>query len=753
MKKILLRVGKVLGVTLLVLIVFLAIVAWQSINYPRYELRADPADFPAASDQPDFHQLAVDLVAEMTLEEKIDQLYGEKYIKAPKLAFNFLLRGRFPHVYAGRNERLNIPPWVLSDGPRGARVMAAGVEGVTTFPVAMARGASWNTALETSVNTVIAREMRANGANYAATPCINLLRHPAWGRAQETYGEDPWLLGKFGVAATKALQAENVMACPKHFALNSLENSRFVVDVRIDERTLREVYLPHFKRTIQEGGAASIMSAYNKVRGEYCAENEYLLTDILREEWGFDGFVSSDWVSGVYDGVAAIDAGLNVEMPWQNAYAYDEIRAGLADGRITEAQIDSLVVQSLRTRLPYAFANDQERYDTSLILLPEHVNLAREVAEQSMVLLKNEGGILPFGKEKGKRIAVIGRLADRENTGDQGSSDSRPPYVITPYAGLQNFHQFFANEVVYNDGTDLAAARQLAAEADEVILVVGYTFAEEGEYIILNRGNMEASARAGKPVGRKGTGGDRESLDLPAADRALIDALAGVNPKTVVVYTGGSAIHMAPWHDKVPAILFAWYAGMEGGSALARVLYGDVSPSGKLPFTIAADPGHYPPFTPYTDTITYGYYHGYTLFDKRGIEPLYPFGYGQSYTAFAFDSLRVLTPEISPEGTLQVSIDVKNDGYVPGSEVVQLYVGFANSAVDRPVKLLRGFTKVFLRTGEKVRVVFNVSAEDLAWYNPETKRWEIEAMEYEVYAGNSAAAADLTSATFRVVVQ
>jgi beta-glucosidase len=593
--------------------------------------------------------------------------------------------------------------------------------------------------------------MRANGTNYAATPCINLLRHPAWGRAQETYGEDPWLLGKFGVAATRALQAENVMACPKHFALNSLENSRFVVDVRVDERTLREVYLPHFKRTIQEGGAVSIMSAYNKLRGEYCAENEYLLTDILREDWGFTGFVSSDWVNGVYDGVAAVRAGLNVEMPWQNAYAESTLRAGLADGRISETDIDSLVVQSLRTRLPFAMANDQERYDTSLILNPEHIALARETAEQSMVLLKNEGAVLPFSRDKGQRIAVIGRLADRENTGDQGSSDSRPPYVVTPYAGLRHYHSVFANEVVYHDGQDLESARELAAEADQVVLVVGYTYEEEGEYIIFDRSDMEASAQAGRPVGSKGIGGDRESLDLPAEDLALIDAVAGANPQTALVYIGGSAINMAEWQDRIPAILFAWYPGMEGGTALARILYGDVNPSGKLPFTIAADPGHYPPFTPYTDTITYGYYHGYTLLDKRGVRPLYPFGYGLSYTTFSVDSLEVLTPEITPDDSLRVSIQVKNTGFLPGREVVQLYVGFANSAVDRPVKLLRGFVKLGLTSAQKVRVVFNVAAKDLAWYNPESGRWEVEAMEYEVYAGNSAAAEDLRVGRFRVV--
>ena len=246
--------------------------------------------------------------------------YASGYESMPKFFGNFIFKQRFPHIYVGRNERLNIPPWVLSDGPRGARVLDKGIKAVTTFPVAMARAATWNTNLEYRVHDVISKEMRANKTNYAATPCINLLRHPGWGRAQETYGEDPWLLGEFGVAAVKGIEKNNVMACPKHFALNSIENSRWVIDVSVDERTLREVYLPHFKKVIKEGKPASIMSAYNKVRGKYSGSNEELLTNILKNEWGFNGFISTDWMYGIYNGVEAINAGLNVEMPWQDEY-------------------------------------------------------------------------------------------------------------------------------------------------------------------------------------------------------------------------------------------------------------------------------------------------------------------------------------------------------------------------------------------------------------------------------------------------
>ena len=316
MKKILIKITKVLGVILLVLVLLSGGVYYRSVNYNMHDLQADKIHFGDPQTEADYEKLAIDLVGQMTLEEKIDQMYGEKMWQIGKLGVNFLLKQRFPHVYVGANERLHLPPWVLSDGPRGARVMDQDVLGVTTFPVGMARGASWDIDLEEKINEVIAIEMRANKVNYAATPCINLLRHPAWGRAQETYGEDPYLLGEFGVAAVKGIESQNVMACPKHFALNSLDNSRFVVDVNLDERSLREVYLPHFKKTIQVGKPASLMSAYNKVLGEYAANNKYLLNDILRDEWGFQGFVSSDWFEGTYDGVESVKAGLDVEMPY-----------------------------------------------------------------------------------------------------------------------------------------------------------------------------------------------------------------------------------------------------------------------------------------------------------------------------------------------------------------------------------------------------------------------------------------------------
>ena len=654
MKKIAIKILKGLGIVLLVIILLAGGVYYKSTNYNMYNLQANKELLAEPSSEEGYKKLAEDLVSQMTLKEKIDQMYGEKIWQIPKLAIGFLVKDRFPHVYVGENERLHIPPWVLSDGPRGARVMDHEIKSVTTFPVGMARGASWDVDLEERINEVIAIEMRANNVNYAATPCINLLRHPAWGRAQETYGEDPWLLGEFGVAAVKGIEKHNVMACPKHFALNSLDNSRFVVDVNLDERTLREVYLPHFKKTIQEGKPASLMSAYNKVLGEYMANNKYLLNDILRDEWGFEGFVSSDWFQGTYDGIGSVKAGLDVEMPYQQVYKYDILEEGIEKGEISEADIDKIVIRTLKTRLKYAFSDDQDSYGPEEIEKESHVALARVAAEKSMVLIKNDK-VLPLTSETGQKVLVMGRLANLENTGDVASSNSTSLNITTPYEGISVFNQALQNEVELYDGPDTKLAAEKAKEADQVILVVGYTFEDEGEYININ-GDMEGSAKAGKLVGKKGIGGDRESLRLLPEDEALIQAVAEVNKNVVVVYVGGSAINMNSWEPKVASILFAWYGGMEGGTALANILYGKVNPSGKLPFSIAKNDSDYPYFNPYTLKIDYGYYHGYTLFDKKNIEVAYPFGYGLSYTEYAYDNLKIENSELGKDDTLKARV-------------------------------------------------------------------------------------------------
>jgi beta-glucosidase len=746
------RFFKILLKILLGLLVFLllagGIIYYRSVNYKMYELGLDRQAFPGLQTESDVPIVARRLISDMTLEEKIDQLYGEKMSSIPKMAVNFLLEKRFPHFYVGRNERLNIPPWVLSDGPRGARVMDKDVFGVTTFPVAMARGASWDTDLERRIHEVIAIEMRANKTNYAATPCLNLLRHPAWGRAQETYGEDPFLLGEFGVAAVRGIEAHNVMACPKHFALNSLDNSRLFVDVEVDERTLREVYLPHFKKTIQVGKPASIMSAYNKVNGEYCANNRHLLTDILRDDWGFQGFVTSDWFYGTRDGIGSIKAGLNAEMPVQKHYDDDVLEQGIERGDITEEDLDDLVFESLSTRLKYLIAEDPMEYSKELIACEAHTALAREAAEKGMVLVKNQG-VLPLDSESGKAVLVLGRLADMENTGDHASSDATSAYVVTPYEGIRWHNEELGNQVELYSGEDLELTREKASEADEVILVVGYTFEDEGEYMILE-GSMKESSEAGKLVGDPGIGGDRSSLRLTEEDEKLIQAVATSNENMVVVYVGGSAIDMGPWEDRIPAILFSWYSGMEGGNALANILYGKVNPSGKLPFTIARNEKDYPFFNPYTMKIRYDYYHGYSLFEKQGLEVAYPFGHGLSYTNYEYADLEVDTTGLTTDSHITVRARVSNTGKVRGEEVVQVYIGFENSNIDRPVKLLKGFDKIELDAGESKKVEIDVDVADLAWYDPDEKAWKTEKMVYQVFIGPSSASEDLLEASFEI---
>ncbi len=678
--------------------------------------------------------VAEDLLSRMTLREKVAQLSGGGVLTLVKLGINRYLHGEFPNIYVGHSARLRIPPISFSDGPRGVVVGRC-----TCFPVPMARGASWDRELERRVGNAIGKEVRAAGANYFGGLCINLLRHPAWGRAQETFGEDPWHVGEMGVALLQGVQAHGVMACAKHFALNSIENSRFYVDVEIDERPLREVYLPHFRKCV-EAGVASVMSAYNRLRGEYCGQSEYLLTRILRREWGFQGFVSSDWVWGIHETEAAIAAGMDVEMPRAKYYGRRLIEA-VRSGRVPESMVDRSALAVIRTKLAYAARPDRLTYDRRWTVCGEHVELARETAEKSFVLLKNEAATLPLNRDEIEKIAVIGKLAAADNLGDRGSSSVSPPYTVTLLEGVRSHLQGVA-EVSFADGSDLLRARALAEAADAVLLVVGYEHGDEGENLKSNR----------TPGGdqKVGQGGDRLELGLKPEEVELIAQIAPLNTKTVVSLIGGSAITMEEWKEHAPAILMVWYPGMEGGHAWARVLFGERSPSGKLPFTIPTHPSQLPPFDAFAASMRYEALHGYTLMDHTGQEPAFPFGFGLSYTRFDYGVPELSKSEIDSDGSLSVRVRVENTGDRPGEEVVQLYVGFENSAVEQPPKLLRDFQKIFLKPGEEASVCLSVHGRDLARFNPQAQRWEVEAMTYTVYVGSSSRAQDLQRGHFKV---
>ncbi len=731
MKRFLIRTLQVLAALVILLLIGLLIFIYTP---PRHSIEAADYGLEKGMTEAEIEQQVDDWIKAMTLEEKVAQMSGDGGMwEFARFGLRALILKERANYYSGRNERLGIPPFSFADGPRGIVTGEA-----TAFPVAMARGASWDKALEQRVVDAMGVEARALGANYHGGLCINVLRHPAWGRAQETYGESPWQLGEMGIAFLRGEQRHNVMTCAKHFAANNIENSRFYVDMQMDERTLREVYLPQFRRCV-DAGLASVMSAYNKLNNEYCGHNDYLLTQILRDEWGFEGFVSSDWVWGIYDAAEAANAGMDVEMPAPLHYG-DKLVQAVQNDEVPEEQIDTIVRRILRTKLRYVTAPDPMNYDKSLINNEAHRKLAQEAAEKSIVLMKNNDALLPLSKEKTGKLAVIGHLAKADNLGDEASSHFEPSYVVTPLEGLQQYLGE-ATEVVYNDGRDIEAARTLATDADAVIIVAGYGPQDEGENIGNNPWQEDT-------VNIKG--GDRRSLSLHREDIELIRAVGAVNERSVVTLIGGSAILMDEWIKTVPAVLMAWYPGMEGGTALARILFGEVSPSGRLPFTHPADEQQLPPFDPFEEVARIGYYHGYTLFDKENMEPAYPLGYGLSYTSFRLDSLRVLTPAVSPGDSLRVQVRLTNTGAVTGGELVQLYIGLENAGTERPPKLLRDFKKVYLKPGEFRFLTLKVAFEDLAWYSPNLRQWVVDKVPYSVLVGRTARDAGMLKGSFEV---
>jgi beta-glucosidase len=676
-----------------------------------------------AASEADREDRIEELLSKMTLSEKISQMSGdESWLGLVDMLFRYNHRP-FP---AGRNERLGIPPIMFTDGPRGLCL-----DHSTCFPVAMARGATWDADLQERVGDTIGYEARAQGANYYGGVCINVPRHPGWGRSQETFSEDPHQLGAMAAAMIRGVQ-KHVMACAKHFACNSIEEARFSVDVRVDERTLREIYLRHFQKCV-EARVASVMSAYNKVNGFYCGHNRHLLREILKEEWGFDGFVMSDFIWGVRDGVSGADAGLDIEMPSTWRYG-KRLKKAVERGDIGEEVIDEAVTRILRQKARFANAGNPAGYDRGKVASREHAILALEVAQKSIVLLKNEGKALPLSLDSIKNIAVIGELADKANIGDRGSSRVSPPYVVTPLHGIRDKVGGGA-EVVYDSGKDLADARRVAANAEAVIVVAGLTYKEEGEY-------LSDWSRVG---------GDRDDLDLPAKQEALVRAVAEATERCIVVLEGGSAITMEAWKDVVEAIVMAWYPGMEGGHAIADILFGDINPSGKLPITFPGSADQLPFFDRKAHSIDYGYYHGYRLFDREGLEPAFPFGFGLSYTEYRYSNLWLSEKRIGKGDSIAVSFEVTNTGEMEGHEVTQLYVGYKDSKVDRPVRELKGFARLLLKPGETKTGLIEVRAEDLAYYNTEAGAWETEEIEYVVYVGPSSRHEDLQlSDTFEV---
>ena len=656
------------------------------------------------------YEVADLLLKEMTLKEKIRTLQGHALGVTAK---NFLKSGRFYNgeAYpAGGCKRLGIPPVLFTDGPRGIVMKKC-----TCFPVSMLRGAAFDDELEYRIGEVFAKEASALDANLFAGVCINLLRNPMWGRAQETYGEDPYLLGRMGAALTRAMQDNGIIACPKHYALNSIEDLRFSANAIADERTLHEVYLPHFKKCI-DAGAMSIMGAYNRVNGTYACENKELLTDILHDKWGFDGFSLSDFFYGIYDGARSLKAGMDVEMPY--LFRYATLGISLKKGEITEADIDTAAARVLRALI--STLPKHQKQDKSVILSKEHIALAREAATKGMVLLKNENNNLPIPESS--KIAVVGRYANKRNTGDHGSSNVFSPYAITPYEGIAS--RFGKDNVSLYNGCKASDAMLASKDSDYIVVCVGSDWLQEGEFLV-NLGNVKK-----KP---KGSGGDRADLHIPEEDVTLIRALSTLDKKLIVNIMGGSAYVIKDWIDCADSVIMSFYSGLEGGNALADILSGDVNPGGKLPFTIAEKAEDYPPFLHLgakDKNIEYGYYHGYTLFDKEGKNPHFPFGFGLSYTEFELSDAALSKDESS----ITISLKVTNKGERKGDEVIQAYIGSDSKDADRPVKVLKGFRRVSVNPGETLGTEVKLDLEDIRFYCPEKGDWVFDES-YTVYIG------------------
>ncbi len=687
-------------------------------------------------------ETAESILSKMTPAEKIDQInaldsYDDHIIKSQ---LHKGLTNKSIAVFGGELKKFNLPPLVFADGHKG--VIEQG--NWTFFPPTLTRAGSFDPELEYRIGKIMGMEAEAAGINTYFGATVNLLRNPRGGRSDESYGEDTYLTGVMGTAIVKGIQFDgNVMATAKHYAIYSAEDNRFNADIQISERAMMEVYLPQFKKMIDEGHLKSIMSSYNKINGEYASENKFLMDTVLRGYWGFDGLVVSDFVFGMNSTVGPIKAGLNVELPARDYYKEDAIYKALENKEITWDDIDKLVLQIIKAKLECGPLNPHR---VSKNIMKEHRDLARESEEKSLVMLKNNN-VLPYDVNKVKNILIVGELAKYHNMGNICFLGDYPQIRSTsPYEGIKNYVKGKGITVTYTDGKDKKELARYARLADAVVVCVGYTQKDESEYLYDSEG---------QPIRSDVTlGGDRENMNLHQSDIDLIQMTPRYCKNTTVVFFGGGTPIVSTWINNAPALLFEGYCGLEGGSALARIIFGDVNPSGKLPYSIFVNEKDYPEFPnhprkemedweiyakDYVDPykFTYGYYMGYTLSDKDSIPVSFPFGFGLSYTNFEITNITTDQSTYSENGTITVSCQVKNTGKVKGSEVVQVYAGFENAKVERPYKVLKGFQKTELEAGETKTVEIQIPVSDLAYWDVNDKTWKIEKIKYPIFVGDS----------------
>lgn len=657
--------------------------------------------------QPPVHFDVSYTLQQLTLDEKITLLSGLNFWQTPAI------------------ERLGIPSLYITDGPHGVRKQkdSSGValdqtEPATCFPTASALASSWDRELIHTVGAAIGREARAKSVSVVLGPGVNIKRSPLGGRNFEYFSEDPLVSSQMAAAFIQGVQSQGVGTSIKHFAANNQEYRRMTIDTIVDERALREIYLASFETAIKAAEPWTVMSAYNALNGIPCSQNTRLLTNILRQEWGFRGVVVSDW-GGVYQRVPALDAGNDLEMPGNNGVHNRVLRTAIAQGTLSMTTLDRSVeriLHMINASLPAL--HDPASYDAKA-----HHTLARTAAAQGAVLLKNDDAILPL--TPGQDIGVIGAFAKKPRYQGAGSSLMSPSRLNTAYAGMRM--RYNGKKLPYAAGygvRDHNPNDELIAEAVEV--------AKRVETVVLF---------IGLPDIYETEGIDRTHMRLPAAHNALLDAVVAVNPRVVVVLSNGAPVEM-PWHDRVPAILEGYLGGQAGGLAIADILFGDVNPSGKLaetfPLSWQDNPASaYFPGTPQRVEYRESIYVGYRYYNTAKTPVLFPFGHGLSYTTFAYSDLQVSATSISAEEPLMVSVTVTNTGNRAGAEVVQLYVSDVQSTVFRPAHELKGFHKVWLEPGQSSKLSFTLNRRSWAFYDVKSADWVVESGKFEVQIGAS----------------
>ena len=680
------------------------------------------------------------LISQMTLEEKIGMLHGNSMFSN------------------GGVKRLGIPELKMADGPLGVREeisrdnwAPAGLTNdfATYYPAGGGLAATWNAEMAHTFGNSLGEELRARDKDMLLSPAINMVRSPLGGRTYEYMSEDPFLNKKIAVPLIVGLQEKDVMACVKHYAANNQETNRDFVDVQIDERTLREIYLPAFEASVKEAKAYSIMGAYNKFRGEYLCENDYMLNKILRDEWGFKGVVVSDWAA-VHSTAKTLKNGLDIEMgtpkPFNEFFLADKLIAAVKSGEVSEAEIDLHVKRILRVLFQVKAMGGGERAKGS-IATEAHYQDAYKIASEAVVLLKNDNNTLPLKLDGVKSIAVIGNNATKKNALAGFGAGVKTKREITPLEGLKNrlpssikinyaegYLERYEEKNKGNLGNITSSGPVTIDQLDPAKLQEAVEAAKNSDVAIIFAGsNRDYETEAS----------DRRDLHLPFGQEELIKKVLAVNPKTIVVMIAGAPFDINEVSKKTSALVWSWFNGSEGGNALADVLLGKVNPSGKLPWTMPKNlmdsPAHATNSFPGGKEVNYaeGILIGYRWFDTKKIAPLYPFGFGLSYTTFAFDNAKTDKTSYAVTETITVSVEVKNTGKVDGKEVVQLYASKSDSKITRAAQELKGFQKTDVKAGGSNTITIKVPVKELAYYDVASKKWTVEPGKYTLKLGNS----------------